>query len=166
MVQHKNEAHIKRLADEIKGIKTVMFTTLGTDGFFRSRPMIAQKQEFDGTLWFFSHLEDDKVKEIQNDNRVCASFVDPAGETWVSISGTAEIVVDKEIMKKMWNPDLKSWFSHEINDKDIVLIKVQAHKGEYWESNKGIIVQLVELFTEVSQDKNYKMPGHKIVDLT
>jgi general stress protein 26 len=165
MPQTKNEAHIKRFADEIKGIKTVMFTTIGTDGFLRSRPMIAQKQEFDGNLWYFCHLNDDKVREIQNDNKVCVSFSSPSDEIWVTIAGTAEIVVDKDIMKKMWTPELKKWFSHELHDDNIALIKVKAHKGEYWETNKGVMVNLVEIFVEVSRDTLYQVPEHNKVDL-
>jgi general stress protein 26 len=165
MVQNKNEAHIKRLAEEIKGIKTVMFTTIGLDGFLRSRPMLSQKQEFDGTLWYFCHLIDDKVKEIQLNNKVCLSFVSPADDVWVSISGTAEVISDRDVMQKMWNPGLKQWFPHEINDKKIALIKVTAHNGEYWESNKGVFVQLVEIFVEVSQNTNYHVTEHARVEL-
>ncbi len=161
----KNEAYIKRLAEEIKGIKTAMVTTIGLDGLFRSRPMIAQKHEFDGHLWFFSHLSDEKIKEVKNDNRVGVTFVSPVNNNWVAISGTAEVLNDKETMAKMWHSELKKWFPHEINEPDIALLKITAHKGEYWEANQGVIVQLIELFVEVSQNSNYQVTKHENLNL-
>ena len=59
------ENDVKKLAELIKGIKVAMLTTVCADGSLRSRPMVTQDKEFDGTLWFFTPAESPKVHEYQ-----------------------------------------------------------------------------------------------------
>jgi len=52
-----HEENIKKLAGLIEGIKVAMLTTAAEDGTLRSRPMVTQPAEFDGTLWFFTRAD-------------------------------------------------------------------------------------------------------------
>src|SRR5688572_9351596 len=86
----------EKVAELLKGIKVAMLTTCTDDGDLRSRPMATQEQEFDGTLWFFTPAHSPKVSEIERDHRVNISYSSPENNRYVSVSGVANLVHDKE----------------------------------------------------------------------
>ena len=55
---------IDSLRSLIEGIPYAMLTTQGTDGFPHGRPMVAQDDDGDEFLWFFSDSDTHKVKDI------------------------------------------------------------------------------------------------------
>lgn len=57
-------AALEKLNEMLDGIGVAMLTTVEPDGSLRSRPMAAQQFSTDGTLWFFTHAEAPKVREI------------------------------------------------------------------------------------------------------
>lgn len=118
----------------MKDIKFAMFTTVEEDGSLHSRPMATQDIEFDGDLWFFTHVSSPKVWESQQHRQVSVTFEDPTKNKYISTSGVAELVRDREKMKELWNPALKVFFDGGVDDPDLGLIKVIVHKAEYWDS--------------------------------
>ncbi len=43
------------------------------------------------------------------------SFSDPPHQSYVSISGRAEVIQDKTKAKELWNPYLKAWLVFILN---------------------------------------------------
>jgi general stress protein 26 len=82
--------HCAKLRSLIKDIQFTMMTTTCADGSLRSRPMATRwEDEFDGTLWFFTHDHDAKVHEILEDTHVNLSYADPGKKTTTSPSPAA-----------------------------------------------------------------------------
>ena len=104
--------------------------------------MSTQQTEFDGDLWFFTSDNTHKIEEIAKDNRVCAAYSKPDSDTYVSISGSAEMVKDRAKMEELWSPILKAWFPDGLEDPHLCLLKVTAEQAEYWDSPSGKLVQL------------------------
>src|SRR4051812_32556938 len=100
----------RKVAELIKDIKFAMLTTAERDGSLRSRPMTMLDQEFDGDLWFFVGANSPQVGEMRADDQVNLSFANPSDNAYVSISGTAQILRDRQKMEKLWNPVYKAWF--------------------------------------------------------
>src|SRR3954462_15800871 len=94
---------IKRLWGMIKDIGVTLMTTADDDGTLRSRPMVAQQSEFDGDLWFFTWIDSPKVDEVKEHRQVNLSYADPNSQNYVSISGTAQIVRDKQKVHELWS---------------------------------------------------------------
>lgn len=145
--QKKEMTHDEKLTkirELIKGIDFCMLTTLNESGDLHSRPMSVNGEvEFDGDLWFFTYGESHKVHEIDGDHRVNASFAQPKGQTYVSISGRAALVRDKDKIKELWQPSLKAWFPDGVDTPDIALLKVSAEKAEYWDSPGSAIAHAI-----------------------
>lgn len=133
---------IQKLWSLIKEVQFGMLTTVDQDGKLRSRPMATQKVEFDGTLWFFTYGASPKAQEIQHDQVVNVSFANPNDNTWVSVSGTAQISRDRQKMEQLWNPILKAWFPKGLDEPDIALLKVDVTAAEYWDAPSNPVVQL------------------------
>ena len=49
-----HEDSVSKLRELIKDVKVAMLCTVEPDGSVHSRPMMTQKTEFDGRLWFFT----------------------------------------------------------------------------------------------------------------
>jgi len=133
---------IRTLSDQIKGIRVAMLTTEGNDGVLRSRPMMNHELEFDGSLWFFTDEGTSKVSDLYNNRMVNLTYVDPAHNRYVSVSGTARIVRNPEKAKALWNPSLKAWFPDGLDDPRVVLMKVTVTEAEYWSSSENAMVRL------------------------
>jgi general stress protein 26 len=141
MEDTKKEA-IKKLNELIKDVQVAMLTTIDW-GVLRSRPMQTQEAEFDGTLWFFTSTDTHKTEEIEKDRRVNVSYAAPDSNTYVSVSGTAEIVSDRAKIEELWNPILKAWFPKGLEDSTLCLLKVTVEQAEYWDSPSSTVVQVV-----------------------
>jgi general stress protein 26 len=79
-------------------------------------------------------------------------FLSSSGE-WASISGRADIITDREAVKKYYSPSLKAWVGdlgdgkHDGGPEDprIVLIKVKAVTAQYAISRRTAIGGMIEL---------------------
>lgn len=135
--------NIKKLRELIKDIKFAMLTTVEEDGTLRSRPMATQQFEFDGNLWFFTNVNAPKVDEVQQNQHVNVSYAEPKDQKYVSVSGTAQLVRDRQKMEELWNPLYKAWFPQGLDDPSLALLKVSVDKAEYWDSPSAPVVRLV-----------------------
>jgi general stress protein 26 len=140
--QAERNASIKKLAELIKEIKYAMLTTTESDGSLRSRPMQVQQVEFDGDLWFFTGASSPKVSEIQRDHQVNVSFAAPNKDSYVSMSGRANLVRDRQKIDELWNDALKAWFPKGKDDPEVALLKVNVEQAEYWDEPGGKVVEL------------------------
>jgi general stress protein 26 len=143
MANPNRAENIQKLWELIKDIQMCMLTTVDEDGSLRSRPMATQKTEFDGDLWFFTGASSAKVDEIYREWQVNASFADPGGNRWVSVSGVARLVRDRQKAEQLWNPFLKAWFPDGLEDPDLALLHVKVHKAEYWDAPHGKVATML-----------------------
>jgi general stress protein 26 len=151
--EHKDS--IAKIAGLIKGIKFAMLTTEEEDGSLRSRPMATQQVEFDGDLWFFTDKSSAKVKEVEHHHEINVSYADQGNSTYVSVSGKAELVLDKNKVEELWNPFYQSWFPEGVNDPNIALLKVNVEKAEFWDSTSNKMVQLAGFLKAVVTGQEY-----------
>jgi general stress protein 26 len=131
------------VAELVDRAKIAMLTTMTPDGQHVSRPMALQDAEFDGDLWFFAAAESPKVGEIGANPQVNVSFANPKQNEWTSISGTAEVLVDKAKAEELWSAPLKAWFPDGPETPGLVLIKVHADTAEYWSGPSSKVVRLL-----------------------
>lgn len=140
-MEDKRQESIQKLNDLIKDVKVAMLTTIDW-GILRSRPMQTQEFDFDGDLWFFTSSETHKTEEIEKDRRVNVSYAAPETNTYVSVTGTAEILKDRAKIEELWNPIYKAWFPEGLEDPNLVLLKVAVEQAEYWDSPSSTLVQV------------------------
>lgn len=122
---------IRKLKELTKDLERCMMTTITEEGKLYSRPMSVQEIDGEGNIWFFTHSDTDKIKEIRNEDSININYM---GKNYVSIYGEAEIVEDDKLKKDKWTKDAKAWFQTSYDDPSIKLIKVNTESAEYWES--------------------------------
>lgn len=109
------------------------------------RPMSVQKMDDDGNLWFLSASDSHKNQEIEFDNHVQLLFQGSAHSDFLSIYGIATISTDKELIKELWEPILKTWFTEGVDDPRITVIKVETKQGYYWDNKHGDAIAFAKM---------------------
>jgi general stress protein 26 len=141
-MEDTRQESIEKLKSLTESIDFCMLTTIN-GGQLRSRPMSTQEFGEDGVLWFFTSDNTHKVDEIEKDSRVNVAYSKPEDNVYVSVSGRAQLVKDKEKIEELWNPILKAWFPKGLDDPTLSLLKISVEEAEYWDSPSSTIVQLV-----------------------
>ncbi|KAF3886373.1 MULTISPECIES: pyridoxamine 5'-phosphate oxidase family protein [Nostocales] len=163
--QDRNQT-IKKLRELVKDMDIGMLTTIDEDGTLHSRPMSTNSEvEFDGDLWFFTYASSHKILEIEQHQQVNVSFSDPKAQTYVSMSGTARLVRDRNKIQQLWKPQLKAWFPKELEEPDIALLKVNVEKAEYWDAPSGFVAHTIGLVKAIATGEKAKVGENEKVSL-
>jgi general stress protein 26 len=135
------QQQFSKLDELIKDVHIAMLTTIDEEGALRSRPMAAAQVAFDGELWFFTGADAPKVEEAQLHHQVNVSFADLEHQRYVSISGTATLVPDRQKMEALWSPWFRTWFPQGLDEPNLTLLKVDVEKAEYWDAPSSTMVR-------------------------
>ena len=140
MTPQRREDDLQKLRELVKDIDFCMLTTVAENGDLHSRPMSSNGDiDSDGALWFFTSASSYKVHEVEKLSKVNVSFADPDHQHYVSISGTAQLVRDRNKIDELWRPEFKMWFPNGKDDPDVALLRVSSEKAEYWDSPASTI---------------------------
>lgn len=161
----QNTENIKKVNELIKDIRIAMLTTIDPDGQLRSRPMGTQETEFDGTIWFFTQIDSGKIESIQADQQVNVAYSSAGGSSYVSVSGTANVVLDPVKIKELWTPAMKAWFPEGPESEKIALLKIEADSAEYWEGPSSKVVQMIGFAKAILTGKQYSPGENKKVEI-
>jgi general stress protein 26 len=146
----------------IKDSRIAMLTTLDPQGRIVSQPMATQDVEPDSDLWFIAERSSEKVANIGRDPRVNVSY--SSNDSWVSVSGTAEVVNDVDKLKELWNTFTDAWMEGGPENPENILIKVSADSAEYWDSPGSKVTQVVNLLKAKVTGERFE-GDNKTVDL-
>ena len=100
------------------------------------RPMAIAAIEGSNVLWFATGRNTPKSEEIRRDTRVSLTF--QSRRRFVALSGTAELISDRDKIHELWKPSWKLWFSKGKDDPSIELIRVVVTDAEFWD-NAGVV---------------------------
>ncbi len=151
------EAAIEKIKDLVQQAETCFFCTgLGKEGPFNTRPMTALKVDDLGNIWFMSAIDSHKNADISESSSVQLLFRGKTYSDFLSLYGEALVTQDKQVIKSLWNPLIKTWFTEGEDDPRISVIKVVPEQGYYWDTKHGVIVsfakQLAGAITGVTLD--------------
>ena len=105
--------------------------TFGPDNAPRGRIMTNLPLGKNMVIWFATGLSTSKIKDIRK-NPTVSVFVDDADDmTNASISGKAEIVTAKRLLKKFWQEPFGFFFPGGPTDPNYCLLKITPKKVEY-----------------------------------
>jgi general stress protein 26 len=144
-VQHQDHDELQEVARLVNEIQFAMLTTEEADGMLRSRPMATMQMDAGGYLWFFTALSSPKVDEAEQHRQVNLSYARVDKQDYLSVSGSVEIVHDKEKMRALWTPWVKPWFPQGLDDPNLVLLKVSITEAQYWVAPGSAVKRLYGL---------------------
>lgn len=136
-----SSAALDKMKVLVEKIKTCFFCTqpLGIASI-PTRPMSVQKVDGQGTIWFLSASDSKKNQEIGIDPHVYLFFQGSSYSDFIVLHGDASISQDKEKIRELWEPILKTWFTEGVDDPRITVIAVYPVNGYYWDTKHGKLV--------------------------
>jgi general stress protein 26 len=141
----ESNAEFSKLHELISSSSCAMLTTLKADGELHCRPMLVQLGK-GREIWFISSDHSSKVHEIEAQSKVSIALCDSQKQSYVSISGHAEIVRDRQKIHELWNPSYRMYFPEGPEDAQICLLRVTMERAEYWDSPSS---QMTVLYSTV-----------------
>ncbi|KAK4199986.1 hypothetical protein QBC40DRAFT_280911 [Triangularia verruculosa] len=152
--QASTQSKLDDLSKFMEASKFCMMTTVNPKTHqLVSRCMALAAQENGGLdLLFHTNTESGKTDDLAADTHINVSFLNNSGE-WASVSGTTDIVTDRELVKQHYKPHLKAWVGdlgdgvHDgsSNDPRIGIIRVKMATAHYAISHKNIATRLTEV---------------------
>lgn len=127
----------------IRDIRIGMLATARGDGRLHMRPMVTHLEEADGPLWFFTAEDSPKAEEIASDRHVAIGYTDAKRQMYAVVSGTARLVQDHEVIRRLWSPTLVTWFPKGMEDPNLALLRVDVSGGEYWDAPSSTMVEIM-----------------------
>jgi len=114
--------------------------------------MSAYTKRADGAVYFLTDVASHKDEEIARFPKVCLAFADSKGQKYVSVSGTAEVLNDRELIREIWAFPAKAWWEGP-DDPSIRILKVNPEFAEYWDSPGTVISYIKMAAAAVSSSK-------------
>jgi general stress protein 26 len=151
---------VQRVAELIKDFRFAMFTTRNAEDRLVAHPLTVQEAEFDGDLWFLVSKGATFVIDLRADDRVGVSL--SSNDSWVSLSGRAQLVEDRAKIDELWNPMVEAWFPTGPEDPDVGLLKFTAESAEYWDSPGGRIASLFSFVKSKITGEQYDAENEKV----
>lgn len=159
MDERTDQAAKDKVVALVKSVDFALLTTRSADdGAMHSRPMAWRSIEPDGQLWFFSKGASRKVAELRADPNVTVSFADPRHQNFVTITGQATVVEDRDVVEARWLELYRPWFPGGPQDPAVVAIRIDAEHAEYWDNPTNPLVYAFGYVRAVATGKAAK-PG-------
>jgi general stress protein 26 len=96
-------------------------------------------------LFFFMSRSSEPFADLQRDAQVNVAYAEPSRDTYVSVSGTADVVDDAGRKHTLWNTATEAWFPKGPDDADVALVRVRITHAEYWDVHESTVVQLLKM---------------------
>jgi general stress protein 26 len=137
---------VKKIREMTSVAKSCFFCTRSTGGLSNGvRPMSVQQVDDNGTCWFLSANDSHKNSELTIDGSVDLYFQRSAHSDFLHLTGTAVVYEDRNKIKELWEPILKTWFTEGESDPRISVIKFQPREGYYWDNKHGNAVAGIKM---------------------
>ena len=125
------------------------------DHYILSETIFANNSSQEGgglDLIFHTNTESGKTDDLKDDPSINIAFLNSTGE-WASISGSSQILTDRDTVKKYYTPALKAWLGdlqdgkHDGGPEDprIGVIKVEAKTVTYAVARGNFVSRGVEI---------------------
>ncbi|TXD96962.1 general stress protein [Psychrobacter frigidicola] len=117
----------------VKDIKYTMMTTRTSEDHLHSCPMNTTETSIGAKeIWFIGHKPSDTVENIKKNPEINLAYATQDNKDYLSITGKAELVEDKDKLEELWSTIYNAYFEHGKEDPKVQLIKVVPHGAEYW----------------------------------
>ena len=158
---------VKKVHEIMDKMDIAMVTTVDSSsgqGRLTSRPLSTQVSEEDGDVLFLVRSSSAVASDVRANPHVNVAY--SSMKAWVSLAGTATLVEDRGLVKKLWSKGADAFMDGGPENPDNVVLKVSGDTATYWggESLVGTVVKTVRTIAGQGEDKD-DAGGATVVDL-
>ncbi len=136
---------VKKMRALADGETCFMCTGISTGKKMNTRPMSVQKIDDEGNFYFLSAADSHANSDILHEPHAQLFFKGSSHSDFLTVYGYAKILKDKNLIKELWQPVYKTWFTEGENDPRITVIKLSADDGYYWDNKHGNAIALLKM---------------------
>jgi len=129
--------------DCLNAVKTISIAT-SVDDKPSCRIMEHQKVDDDLKIWFVTHNNSLKIKQLNKNSSACIVSFNYKTAKDIRLYGKMEICTDREAKEYVWKDDLKKYFEGGIDDPLFTVLKFSPKKLEFRDMKKGSLFPEVE----------------------
>ena len=118
----------------------------------RARPMAAHPVQEESAIYFLTDVDAPKISEVEGSHTICLALADNKRQKYVSITGRADIIDDKNRVKQIWSIYDKAFWS-DANDPRIRILKVTPESGQFWEGAGAVVSAFRLIAASVSGER-------------
>ena len=134
-------AAVAKIRELVKSAQTCFFCTNGSKGESAgTRPMNVREVDDAGNLWFLCASDSHTRAELAADPQVKLYFQGSPHSNFLLLAGVATLSNDAGIIRKLWEPILKTWFTEGVDDPRITVVHFTPENGYYWDNKHGDLV--------------------------
>lgn len=141
---------VAKVHDLIDGMDIAMLTTVDSssgDGRLTSRPLSTQVAEEDGDVLFLVRSSSAVARDVRAHPQVNVAY--SSTKAWVSLSGTATVIEDPALVKKLWSKGADLFMEGGPENPDNVVLKVSGNTAHYW-GGKSLIGTAVSTIRSIT----------------
>lgn len=158
-------ADIDRLWTLITSIPVAMVVTHEGQGqHMRARPMAVRPAREEGAIYFLTDVDAPKADEIRQNQSICLALADNRSQKYVSITGHADIIDDRERVEEIWSIYDKAFWPDK-GDPRIRILRVTLESAEFWEG-AGLVVTAVKLAAAIATGGRMNLGENEKVGFT
>lgn len=122
----------RRVWDILERTGVGMLTTRFGGGM-RARPLDARPDRDVGAIYFIADKRGLKDDEIAACPDVCFTIVNEPDKAYLSITGRAAVLDDRELAAKYWKKADEVWWPDGPADRHICVLRLEPHRAELWD---------------------------------
>ena len=126
------------------------------NGKLFSRPIAYADVDEENNVWFFTDIHSGKIDDIINNKQVNFSFTNQSDNSYVSLSGVAEMINDDSLIDEKWSYFMKAWFPEGKDAERLTLVKVIPETVQYWDGSSSKIIFLYNVAKALISGKSYQ----------
>jgi general stress protein 26 len=131
-----------KVVEMMRDARFCMLGVVTEDGAtLQTRPMTPQEVTEGGTVWFFIDRTSDHARLLTAHPDINLAFSDSS--SWLSVSGTARLVDDRERIDRLWNSVVEAWFPDGKDSPEVTLLRFDPTSAEYWDSPGGRVASAI-----------------------
>jgi len=126
-----------------------------SEGRLYSRPIAYAEVDEENNVWFSTDINSGKIAHINSNNQVNFSFANQNANEYVSLTGTAAIITDPDIIDEKWQFYMKAWWPEGKEGERLTLVRVEPELVEYWDGSSSKAVQAYDVVKALVTGKSY-----------
>lgn len=128
-----------RLWKALRSDRTVMLGVADLDqGHAQPMTAIADGEQDDGPLWFFTAKDVSLVKELGPGRQAIVHFVSKGHDLFATIHGTLIRTNDRTTIDRLWNPFVAAWYKGGKDDPNLQLLRFNPDRAQIWLNEKSV----------------------------
>jgi len=124
----------EKVHELLQSFHTAMLITHAGKDSMHARPMEIAHAGGDCDVWFYTDTHSPKTREIRQEDSILLTF-QKDHQKYLTISGTADLVTDREKIKSFWKEPFRVWFPEGSDDPNLMLVHIVPKQAEFWDNS-------------------------------